>query len=97
MWDDSDHPKQTKEATMNMDQLREFFGWCTVVNFGLLMVYTVAILGAGRWIAGMHGRLFHLPEGELLKAYYHYLAVYKLLVLALNFAPWLALVIMERG
>jgi hypothetical protein len=80
---------------MTLDQLREFFGWCTVVNFGLLLFYTVAILAAGRRIAGLHGRLFHLSEGELPRAYYHYIAFYKLLVLALNFAPWLALTIMR--
>ena len=81
---------------MTLEQLREFFGWCTVVNFGLLLVSTVAILAAGRWIARLHGRLFHLPETELLKNYYQYLSIYKVLALVFNFAPWLALVIMGR-
>ena len=82
---------------MTLDQLREFFGWCTVVNFGLLAFYSAAILAAGRRIARLHARLFHLPETDLLKSYYHYIAIYKVLVLALNFAPWLALTIMERA
>lgn len=79
---------------MNLDEMREFFGWCTVVNFGLLLVSTVGILAGGRWIARFHGRLFHLPESDLLKTYYHYLAIYKVLALVFSFAPWLALVIM---
>lgn len=82
---------------MNVDQWREFFGWCTVVNFGLLLVYTVAILAGGRWIAGLHGSLFRLPEEGLRKSYYHYIAIYKSLILAFNFAPWLALTIMGRS
>ena len=82
---------------MNLEQWREFFGWCTVINFGVLFVSTVAILGAGRWIASLHGRLFSLPPDELRKSYYHYIAIYKLLALSLNFSPWLALTIMSRS
>ena len=49
---------------MTLEQLREFLGWCTVVNFGLLLVSTVAILAAGRWIARL-GDGEEQPVGRL--------------------------------
>lgn len=76
---------------MNADQLRWFLGWCTVVNFGLLIFYTVVIAVAGKRIARIHGRLFGMPETELIRLYVQYLSLYKVLVLVFNFAPWLVL------
>jgi hypothetical protein len=79
---------------MNLDELREFFGWCTVINFGILLISTVAILAAGKTVARIHGRMFGTPEPDVMRIYFQYLSTYKVLVLAFNFAPWLALRIM---
>lgn len=79
---------------MNPDQLREFFGWCTVVNFGLILFYTIVILIAGKKMAILHGRMFRMPEADFTRLYVKYLSTYKVLALAFNFAPWLALVLM---
>ncbi len=76
---------------MNWETLREFLGWCTVVNFGILLISTVALLSAGGRIARLHAGMFGMPEAEVKRVYFQYLSIYKILVLALNFAPWLAL------
>lgn len=79
---------------MNLEILREFLGWCTVVNFGILLLSTAAVLGARKAVARLHGRMFGMTEPDLTRIYLQYLSLYKVLVLALNFAPWLALRIM---
>ena len=81
---------------MNADELRELLGWCTVVNFGIMLLYTVIILGAGKKIARLHGKMFGVPEADLTRLYLQYLSAYKVLTLAFNFAPWLALTLMRR-
>lgn len=81
---------------MNLETLREFLGWWTVVNFGILLISTVALLAAGGRIARLHAGMFGMAEAEaeVKRVYFQYLSIYKILVLALNFAPWLALRIM---
>lgn len=79
---------------MNLETLREFLGWCTVINFGILLLSTAGILGARKAVARLHGRMFGMMEADLSRIYFQYLSFYKVLVLALNFAPWLALRIM---
>lgn len=76
---------------MNLETLREFLGWWTVVNFGILLISTVALLAAGGRIARLHAGMFGMAEAEVKRVYFQYLSIYKILVLALNFAPWLAL------
>ena len=79
---------------MNLETLREFLCWCTVVNFGILLLTTVALLAAGGWIARLHAGMFGMAEAQVRQVYFQYLSFYKILMLALNFAPWLALRIM---
>jgi hypothetical protein len=81
---------------MNPDELRELLGWCTVVNFGIMLLSTVAILAAGKRIARLHGKMFGMPEADLTRLYLQYLSGYKALTLAFNFAPWLALTLMRK-
>ena len=81
---------------MNAAELRELLGWCTVVNFGLILFYTVVILAAGKRMARFHGRMFDMPEADFTRLYVRFLSLYKVLALAFNFAPWLALTLMKK-
>ncbi|MGC6462250.1 MAG: DUF6868 family protein [Pirellulaceae bacterium] len=69
----------------------QLLGWCTVINFGLLLLSTIALLIAGPWAERIHGKLFKLPSEELRLIYFRYLATMKLLWLFFNLTPYLAL------
>ena len=75
--------------------LREFLGWCTVLNFGLLLFATVMLSAFRGFAMSIHAKLTGVDEAELPRAYFDYLANYKLGVLLLNAAPYAALVIMD--
>jgi hypothetical protein len=79
---------------MTMTELANFLGWCTLLNFGLLILASVALMVASKPILAIHGRLMELEPAELSTAYFHYLANYKILILMFNLVPYLALRIM---
>ncbi len=71
--------------------LREFLGWCLIVNFGLLIFSTIMIVAARGWISSIHAKLFGLSEPTLSQSYFNYLANFKFLVIVFNFTPWVVL------
>ena len=79
---------------MNTETVREFLGWCTVINAGLLVFSSIMIVSCRKWIAGIHGRMFGLDEVEVSRAYFRYLANFKIAVLIFNLVPYIALRIM---
>ena len=79
---------------MTTSELANFLGWCTLLNFALLIVATMAIVMARQPIAAIHGRMMGLDANDLSKAYFSYVANYKLLIVFFNLVPYLALRIM---
>ena len=75
----------------SLETLTAFFGWCTVINIGILMVAAL-VLGLMRGtISQIHAKMFNLNEADLSRAYFQYLAQYKIAVLVLNLVPYIAL------
>ena len=73
---------------------RELLGWCAVLNIGLLSLSTLMVVGLGGSMRSLHSRLFAMTDAELNRAYFQYLALYKIAFLVFNLAPYLALRIM---
>lgn len=71
--------------------LTAFLGWCTLINFGVLLLSTLMVVVAGDWAKGIHGRMFGIPTAQLDTLYFNYLAHYKLLFLVFNLVPYVAL------
>lgn len=76
---------------MTPEVLSAFFGWMTVLNFGVLILSTVMILALQDRIAAFHGRIFQMEPAEVRKAYFKYLANYKVLTIVFCMMPWIAL------
>lgn len=66
-------------------------GWCTVLNMGMLMFASVLLIVLGRPIKRIHARMFDLPDEDLSRAYFQYLAQYKIAIFVFNLAPYVAL------
>ena len=75
----------------NIDTLQSFLGWCTLVQFVLLSAATLIMVVFQKPIMRLHGGLFGLGDDDLKRAYFQYLAQFKLLVLVFNFVPYLVL------
>ena len=76
---------------MSIDTLTTLIGWCAVINMGVLLLSTIALVSRWEAVARLHARLFGLDTVALSAAYFQYLAVFKLLVLIFNVTPWIAL------
>ena len=79
---------------MTFEALTELLGWTSVLNIAVLMLSTITLIGMRGTITKMHSVLFGLDEKDLGRAYFQYLAQYKIAIIVLNVAPYLALKIM---
>ena len=79
---------------MTQETLTVFFGWLCVINTGLLVLSTVMMLVLQNFALKVHSGMFKLDEVDLKKAYFQYLAQFKIVVIVFNLAPYVALKIM---
>lgn len=78
----------------SIDIVREFIGWCTVINIGILLIATIFLVLTRAPILKMHAKLFELNQADLSLSYFQFLGQYKLAIYVLNLAPYIALRIM---
>ncbi len=74
-----------------MHLAREFLGWCAALNLAMLTFASLAIVLAGGALKELHGSMFALSEEDLSRAYFQYLAQYKIAIFVFNLVPYLAL------
>lgn len=79
---------------MTIQQLTQFFGWCTLLSFSLLIVTTIVLVAARGPMTKIHARLFGLEEAALTRIYVQYVSFFKILVIVFNLVPYIALKIM---
>ena len=78
---------------MEINTVRAFFMWCTIINGGLLVLSFLICACAGDWVYRMHSRWFAISREAFNVAIYSLIGLFKILVLALNLVPYLALLI----
>jgi len=76
---------------MTTASIANFFLWCAIVNYTILIVWFVAMVAARDTIYKLHSRWFKLTEERFDGFMYLGMAIYKILVLVLNVAPFIAL------
>ena len=76
---------------MTLDQLTAFFGWTWSSTSACSCFSTMALLVLRGPITRIHARLFGLNEQDLSKAYFQYLAQFKIATILFTITPYLAL------
>ena len=76
---------------MSMQALSTLLGWSVVINFGILLFSTLMLMLTRNWVSSIHGRMFGLDQKDLGRAYFQYLAQFKIAVIVFNLTPYLAL------
>ena len=76
---------------ITLEAIQEILGWCSVINMGLLVVAAIAISTMRDAIMKIHSKMFSLSEEDLSRAYFQYLAQFKIAVLVFNLIPYIAL------
>lgn len=79
---------------MNIELLRTFFGWMTLINLVLYIWTALMCMFAQGLIQRLHGKMFSLTPESINAFLYGYLGFYKIIFITFNLVPWIALVIM---
>ena len=79
---------------MTIETMREFFGWCTLINVGILILSCILTWLLRNPMIKMHGRLFGVKERFIRRSIYTYLGNMKIAIIVLSLVPYLALSIM---
>lgn len=77
--------------------VRKTLLWCTVINYGVLLVWFLFFMLAHEWIYQLHGRWFHLSVEQFDALHYMGMALYKVGILLLNLIPYIALRVVGRA
>ena len=78
----------------SIDAVTAFFGWTTVINFILLFVSSIVVITTRGSISRIHGRMFGLETADLSRAYFQYIAQYKIAIIVFSLTPYVALKLM---
>ncbi len=79
---------------MDIETFTTFLGWTSVINIAVLIFSTVLLIMLKSKVAPLHAKMFGLKEADVYPLYFQYLARYKILILAFNLAPYIALRVM---
>lgn len=80
---------------MDIETVRTFFMWCTIMSGGLLLLSFLIIAFAGDWVYRMHRKWFPLSRESFYGVIYGFLGVLKLFVLIFNLIPYMALLLVK--
>lgn len=78
----------------SIQTLTTFFGWCSLITVGILFLSSAALLLMRGFLTGLHSKMFGLNQEDLARAYFQYLAQFKIAVIVFNLAPYIALRLM---
>lgn len=80
---------------MDIETIRIFFGWCTVINLGVFIFSVIMIIALRGTAVRIHSKLFDLDEKFISQTYYQYLGYYKISMIVFNIVPYFALKVMS--
>ena len=78
----------------SLEAITTFFGWTTVINVALLVISSLIVITARGAISKIHGQMFGLESADLSRAYFGYVATYKIAVIVFSLVPYIALKLM---
>jgi hypothetical protein len=76
---------------MNIEMLRGFLLWCSVINYALLLIWFIVFITAHDWVYRLHRKWFNLSREQFDVLNYGGMSVFKIGVLILNVVPLIAL------
>jgi len=81
---------------MTQEMVRQFLLGCTLVNYGVLLVWFFVLVVARDGVRRLHGRWFRLSEEQFDALHYGAMAVYKIGILLFNLVPWVVMTFLGR-
>ena len=76
---------------MSVEMIRSFLGWCTLINWAILLWWWLFLVLARGWVYRVHSKWFNIPEERFDEIHYKGIAMFKIAVILFNLVPYLAL------
>ncbi len=78
---------------MTIEAARTFLLWCTLINYGILLLWFLIIGLAHDSLQRLHGRWFHLSTDLFDALHYGGMSIYKIGIILFNLVPFVVLCI----
>lgn len=78
---------------MTVELIRDFLLWCAVINYGILLIWFVALKYWRDLIYGLHGRWFRISIEQFDMLHYGGMVLYKIGILFFNVVPLISILI----
>ena len=76
---------------MSIELTRSFLLWCTVINYGILLLWFLVFTLAHDRMRRFHGRWFRLSDEQFDSLHYLGMSIYKIGILLFNLVPFVVL------
>ncbi len=76
---------------MTVELIIAVLGWCTLINFCLLVWWVLFLTIAHDWTLRLHTKWFRLSPEQFDSIHYSLMGVFKIGVIVFNLVPYLAL------
>lgn len=74
-----------------IETLTELLGWASVINVCILIIASISVMLMRNAMISLHGKMFGLDSVDLSRAYFQYIAQYKIAIIVFNLVPYIAL------
>ena len=82
---------------MSIELLKSFFLWCTIINYGVLLLWCAVFLFAHDWHYGIAKRFFRNTSVEQYDTVNFFgIAFFKIAIILFNLVPYVGLCIVIR-
>lgn len=81
---------------MSIEVVRRVLLWCTLINYGILLVWFFFFLLARDWMYQFHGKWFQLSVEQFDMLHYAGMSIYKIGIILFNLVPYIALHMTKR-
>lgn len=79
---------------MDIQFLTQFFMWCTIINGGVLLFWTVCVLCLPDFVYRTQSKWIPISREAFDIAIYSFIGIFKVFFLMFNLVPYLALLVM---
>ena len=90
----ADHKMGGSNIMISIESLATFFGWCTVINVGLIFFIMLLWNFFHEGIARIHAKIFGVTAEEAKVTFFRVFQQYRLALAVLNLVPYVVLKIM---
>ena len=77
--------------------LATFFGWCTVINIGLLLLFLLGTSVFHELFIDLTTAIFRVTQDEATATLFRIFMQYRLAIVVVNLVPYVALKIMDAA